>query len=110
MKRPLALIGITYLSTLAVAFYYLDNISTIVLAAGFLLATFITLFLKIDNYKRKTAIVQFVVVILAFCSSLFYTNFVYQPTVNRFDGTKARITATLVEEPRNYYNKFLYIV
>ncbi|MEE1060713.1 MAG: ComEC/Rec2 family competence protein [Ruminococcus sp.] len=108
MKRPLALIGITYLSTLAVAFYYLDNISTIVFAAGFLLATFITLFLKIDNYKRKTAIVQFVVVILAFCSSLFYTNFVYQPTVNRFDGTKARITATLVEEPRNYYNNFLY--
>ena len=108
MKRPLALIGITYLLTLAVVFYFLDNLSAIVLAAGFFIATIVTLFLKINDYKRKTAIVQFSAVVLACCSSLFYTNFIYQPTVKSLDGVKAEITATLVEEPRNHYGNTLY--
>ena len=64
--------------------------------------------LPFDNYKRKTAIVQFCVVILACCSSLAYTNFIYQPTVKDFDKTQAKITATLIEEPRNYYDNILY--
>lgn len=107
MKRLIAQIGLTYLSVLSVVFYFGDTVAYIVGGTSLLL---LTAFLIFEKY-RKTIYLPVVafVALLACVVNLTYTDFVYEKTVDKYEGFSGKVTATLIEEPNNLYGTYRYM-
>lgn len=106
MKRLLALLGLTYLSVLAVVFYFGAE-------TAFYIGIVSLLVLVISLAVRKVRRLKFVsvvscVALVACCVNIAYTSFVYNPVVDTFADTDHNITATLVDEPKYVYDYYCY--
>lgn len=107
MKRLIAQIGLTYLSVLSVVFYFGNTSAYIVGGISLILLTAFLIFKK----YRKTIYLPVVafVALLACVVNLTYTAFVYEKTVDKYEGFNGKVTATLIEEPNNLYGTYRYM-
>jgi competence protein ComEC len=107
LKRPLAVVGFTYLLTLVVAGVLDKAVSTalgifcIILALGLL-------FIK-NLPKGKTIPIACITAGIAFLSFNLFWMVNYQP-VNILDNKTATISGTIVELPQESYGSFVYII
>lgn len=108
MKRLFALIGITYLSVLAVVFYFDNFYLLIATAAASLLCTVLFALLKISPYAKKTAIIACVAAFAACTANFCYTQFYYNPIVENYSNQELKVNAVLCEEARKSYGNYIY--
>ncbi len=111
MKRPFALIGITYLSVQAALFYLESDLAAAILTAVCFIGTIVSLFIlkKIEIYGIRS---------LAFCltaafaSTIFsgYNIFVKQPIVDKYSEREIYVTATVLEQPTVQYDTYRYLI
>ncbi len=115
MKRLLGTIGLTYLSSLAVVFYFSDSIVAVSLTVLSLFAISAGIILKILRRKIKiksevsSLMIVLAAVSLAACVSMFvYTNAVYSPIVDNYSDKEITINGYVcdkiqVKESSNLY-------
>lgn len=113
MKRPFGLIGLTYLSSLAVVFYFY-NITLIIImlcAAAALISAGVVLFLK---RKYKSIFPKFIAiglsVVISCLSIMLYTNFNYNPVINNYSDKEINITGYICDEVIKDNNSATYII
>ena len=107
MKRLKAQIGLTYLSVLSVVFYF-GNTSAYIIGGISLILLTVFLFFKKCRKTIYLPVIAFVA-LLACIVNLTYTIFVYEKTVDKYDGFSGKVTATLIEEPNNLYGTYRYM-
>lgn len=106
MKRLLEQIGLTFLSVLAVVFYF-GKTSAIIIAV--LSACIALVFLIVKKYRKTIFMPAMAITALVACViNISYTTFVYEKTVNTYDGYKGFVTAELTEEPYKVYDTYCY--
>ncbi len=106
MKRLLAQIGLTYLSVLAIVFYFGK---TVAVAIAVLSLMIFVLFLSIEKYRKTIYLpVMAFVAIVACLVNLCYTSFVYEKTIEKFDNKSGIAVVTLKEEPTKWYDSYCY--
>ncbi len=97
MKRLLEQIGLTYLSVLAVVFYF-GKVSAFIVGAISLVL--VALFFSIKRCRKTIYLPAMACVALIACIvNIMYTTFVYEKTVEKYDGCSEVVVAKLVEEP-----------
>lgn len=101
MKRLFGLIGLTYLSVLAVAFYLYSyqTVICIFICAFLLIALWLVFFIlkKQKNLRRIFAIIS----IVSVCASLvviLYTNYYFEPLVNKYSNKEINLTGYVCDE------------
>jgi len=106
MKRLLGQIGITYLSVLAVVFYF-GKVCAVILAI--LSALLLVLFLSVKR-TRKTIYLPVVacVALIACVANIFYTTFVFEKAVKQYDSLSGEAVITLKDEPYKNYGTYYY--
>ena len=84
MKRPFALIGITYLSVQAALFYLESYLAAAILTAVCFIGTIVSLFILKNRNLRHTVLCFCLTA--AFASTIFsgYNIFVKQPIVDKY--------------------------
>lgn len=110
MKRPFALIGITYLSVQAALFYlHTDLISAIFTFVCFI-GAIVSLFI-LKNRNLRHTILGFCLT-AAFASVIFsgYNIFVKQPVIDKYSDREIYVTATVLEQPTAQYDTYRYLV
>ncbi len=113
MKRPLGLIGIVYLSILAVIFYLnsfilfilLATLSTLSVVTGAIIKI-LKIRLTVSNYFITIGCTVF----LACLAIILYTNYVYLPVVNEYSDKELNIDGYICEEVKVYENSCEYII
>lgn len=106
MKRLLGQIGITYLSALAVVFYF-GTTAAIILSIVFGVVLVATLLVK----KARSTIylpVMAAVALVACIANIAYTTCVYDKVVEEYHGYSGTVSATLKDEPYEYYGSYCY--
>lgn len=99
MKRPLGTIGLTFLTVLAVAFYFDNPVLLILLcAAGLALASAgIFLFFRGKAYAPELT-ASGAAVILALFSIFLYQNYYFQPLVDNYSDKEISISGYVCDE------------
>ncbi len=106
MKRLFEQIGVTYLSVLAIVFYF-GTTFAFVLACVALVAT--AMFLAIKRFRKTVYLVVVALTTLIACTvNLVYTNAVYNSVVEKYDNTSGVVVATLTELPTKTHNSYSY--
>lgn len=110
MKRPFALIGITYLSVQAALFYINTDSAAAVTAVAGITAAIILFFLLKRRTVRQTALA--VCLTAAFASLAFggYSHLFREPIAAKYSDTEIKITATVIEEPVLQNDMYKYIL
>lgn len=105
MKRLLGAIGLTYLSVLAVVFYFADSTLTNVIIAVSALSVFVGIFFKIIKNRislRKSASDCLIVIgAAALCACfaiILYTNNAYLPVVNNYSNRELNIEGYICDD------------
>lgn len=110
MKRPFALIGITYLSVQAALFYLQSDIITLVVAvSGFLGAVF-SLFVFKKRNLSQTALGFCITA--AFASVIFsgYNTFIKQPVIDKYSDKEIYVKAVISEMPVKENDLYRYLL
>ncbi|MBQ8859797.1 MAG: ComEC/Rec2 family competence protein [Ruminococcus sp.] len=106
MKRLLEMVGLIYLSVLAVVFSFGKILAFIIGAVALLLFIF---FMAVKKYRKTVIMPTLACVALVACvANLMYTEFFYEKTVETYDGCSANVTATMIEEPYKSGNYYRY--
>lgn len=106
MKRLLGTIGITYLSVLAVAFYFGATITKIIAVIS---ALALLLFLVVRRYRTTIVLPVVTAVVLVACLvNIVYTEFSYTRVVDKYNGYNGEVTAVLQDEPYRNYGLYYY--
>ncbi len=106
MKRLLAQIGLTYLSVLAVVFYF-GKISAFIIMALALVLFVAFLIVKKCRATIYMPVMAFVALV-ACVVNIFYTTCVYDKTVQTYDSSTKQVVAKLEEEPYKIYDFYHY--
>ena len=106
MKRLLAQIGLTYLSVLAVVFYFGKTAALVIAILSLLL---FVLFLSVSKFRKTIYLpVMAIVAIVACVVNLSYSTFVFEKLVEQYDGKSGTAVVTLKEEPSKLYDTYSY--
>ncbi len=101
MKRLFGLIGLTYLSVLAVVFYFY-NFSLIIVLFIISVLSICTGFALLIFKKCKNIFLDLIIIgITAVCACLsifLYTNIVYKPVVNNYSDREIKISGYICDE------------
>ena len=110
MKRPFALIGITYLSVQAALFYLESDLAAAILTAVCFIGTIVSLFILKNRNLRHTVLCFCLTA--AFASTIFsgYNIFVKQPIVDKYSEREIYVTATVLEQPTVQYDTYRYLI
>lgn len=110
MKRPFALIGITYLSVQAALFYLESDLAAAILTAVCFIGTIVSL-LILKNRNLRHTVLGFCLT-AAFASTIFsgYNIFVKQPIVDKYSEREIYVTATVLEQPTVQYDTYRYLI
>lgn len=110
MKRPFALIGITYLSVQAALFYLESDLAAAILTAVCFIGTIVSLFI-LKNRNLRHTVLGFCLT-AAFASTIFsgYNIFVKQPIVDKYSEREIYVTATVLEQPTVQYDTYRYLI
>ena len=107
MKRPLTIIGFSYLAALVAATYFNTTISRI-LTAIFLLFFVICLFIR-SARKKKVLPIAFLTISIAFIAHDFVSNTVVKP-LEQLHEQDVEISGCICELPYRAYNRYYYVV
>lgn len=113
MKRLLGLIGLSYLSSLAVVFYFYSDVLLLCVIAGSVVLIAVGLFLKIIKAKyriKSTLIVSGISVLCACISLIFYTNFIYLPVIENYSDKEITVNGYICEEIQKSEGSCTYII
>ncbi len=106
MKRLLEQIGLTYLSVLAVVFYF-GKVSAFVV--GVISLLLVILFFSIKRYRKTIYLPTMACVALLACFvNIMYTTFAYEKTAEKFDGRSEVVVAKLKDEPYKTSGSYRY--
>lgn len=110
MKRPFALIGITYLSVQAALFYLHTDLNSAILTFVCFIGAIVSLFI-LKNRNLRHTILGFCLT-AAFASVIFsgYNIFVKQPVIDKYSDREIYVTATVLEQPTAQYDTYRYLV
>lgn len=110
MKRPFALIGITYLSVQAALFYFQQIYIAAVVAVVCFVGAVVSLFTLKNKSIRHTALGFCITA--AFASVIFggYSAFVRQPITEKYSDKDIYVTATVIEQPTRKYDYYKYLI
>lgn len=110
MKRPFALIGITYLSVQAALFYFQQIYIAAVVAVVCFVGAIVSLFTLKNKSIRHTALGFCITA--AFASVIFggYSALVRQPITEKYSGKDIYVTATVIEQPTRKYDYYKYLI
>lgn len=113
MKRMLGLIGLTYLSFLALVFYFFNNILLCAFSAVSVFVLLVGIFFKV--IKNKSNIVNYLLIlgatVLCACVSIIlYTNIVYQPAVNNYSNKEINVSGYVCEEVQKTEQSSTYTI
>jgi len=107
MKRPLAIIGFTYLITLAVAVNFGVNLSV----AAAVLSFFGAVFIVFSKSLRKFKAVICALVTASVAFSVFSAYYLYKiPPITELYDSEAYITGTVTELPYENYDRYYYLI
>ncbi|MDO4748674.1 MAG: ComEC/Rec2 family competence protein [Eubacteriales bacterium] len=107
MERLLGQIGLTYLSVLAIVFFFGTTCAFVLM--GISLVLFI-IFMLVKRCRSTVFMPVIACVALLGCVvNVMYTTFVYDTTVNDYASYKGEITAKLKDEPYKYYGNYCYL-
>lgn len=110
MKRPFALIGITYLSVQAALFYFQQIYIAAVVAVVCFVGAVVSLFTLKNKSIRHTALGFCITA--AFASVIFggYSALVRQPITEKYSDKDIYVTATVIEQPTRKYDYYKYLI
>lgn len=101
MKRLFGLIGLTYLSVLAVVFNLYSRLTFILIFAGSFVLAGIWIVLLILKKKKNVRRVLAIVSVTALCASfvmILYTNYYYEPIVDKYSSKEVSINGFICDE------------
>lgn len=117
MKRPFGLIGLTYLTVLAVVFYFGNSVLNTVLVSVSAILLMTGIFFKVikkkpDEHKniKNTVIAVSSVVLCGVLSIILYTNYIYLPIVNNYSEKELKISGYISDEIRKTERSFIYLI
>lgn len=113
MKRLLGLIGLTYLSVLALVFYFASNILICVFTAMSFFGLLLGIFFKIikKDFKCNNYLIVLGSTILCACVSvILYTNIIYYPIINNYSDKEIKIEGYICEEVQKTERSCIYII
>lgn len=110
MKRPFALIGITYLSVQAALFYFQQIYIAAVVAVVCFVGAVVSLFTLKNKSIRHTALGFCITA--TFASVIFggYSALVRQPITEKYSDKDIYVTATVIEQPTRKYDYYKYLI
>lgn len=109
MKRPFGLIGLTYLTVLAVAFYSQNIIFIPIIFCGVIIILFDLLFLRNKPVRNKLLI--FGITIIGACVSItLYTNMYYTPIINDYSDKELIVSGYISEEIQKSESSITYTI
>ena len=110
MKRPFALIGITYLSVQAELFYLKSDIIALILVIVSFLGAVFSLFAFKKRNLRQTALGFCITA--AFASVIFsgYNTFIKQPVIDKYSDKEIYVKASIAEMPVKENNMYRYLL
>ena len=113
MKRPLGLIGITYLSVLSVVFYFYNSLIIIAVLCLSAITVIIALVLKLHSYNKAICNSLIAVGITSLCAVIaitLYTNIGYNPIVQKYSDIEIKINGYVCDEVQKHENSCTYTV
>lgn len=110
MKRLFALIGLTYLSALAVVFYFYSSVLICVVLCAVFVVTAAALMLKIKRNTKFSILIANAAVLCACASYIVFSNLVFLPTLNNYSGKEININGYVCEEVQKNTKSFVYTV
>ncbi len=113
MKRPLGLIGITYLSVLAVVFYFYNSVIIIAVLCLSALSVIVAFVLKLRSYNKAICNSLIAVGITSLCAITaitLYTNFVYNPIIQEYSDKEIKISGYVCDEVQKREKTCTYTV
>ncbi|MCI6824422.1 MAG: ComEC family competence protein [Ruminococcus bromii] len=113
MKRPLGLIGITYLSVLAVVFYFYNSVIIIAVLCLSALSVIVAFVLKLRSYNKAICNSLIAVGITSLCAIAaitLYTNFVYNPIIQEYSDKEIKISGYVCDEVQKREKSCTYTV
>ncbi len=113
MKRLFGLIGAIYLSILVVVFYFQSSLLILVLTATSTILLGLGIFFKVIKKRKKicnTLITIGLTVLCAVTSIILYTNYVYQPIIDKYSYKEIKLSGYLCEEVQKYERTCTYTI
>ena len=110
MKRPFALIGITYLSVQAALFYLQSDIIALILVIVSFFGAVFSLFAFKKRNLRQTALGFCITA--AFASVIFsgYNTFIKQPVIDKYSDKEIYVKASIAEMPVKENDMYRYLL
>lgn len=109
MKRPFGLIGLIYLTVLAVVFYFGDILTIPIIICG-AVAVILGLFFKRNKSKRNTLVVSGITIVCACLSIILYTNIIYLPVIDNYSDKELNISGYVSEEVQKNEGNLTYTI
>lgn len=117
MKRLLATVGLTYLSVLAVVFYFANGTFSNIIIILSALSAFIGIFLKLlkSKIKIKVSVAHFLITVgvtaFAACIAIvMYSNNIYQPIVDNYSNKELSVEGYICDEVQKSENSYIYVI
>ena len=110
MKRLFGLIGLTYLSALAVVFYFYNSILIIALISLSVITGAVFVFLKVKRQRKYSVIIASASVLCACLSFILYTNITYLPAVNKYSDKQLKISGYVCDEVQKNDSSCIYVI
>ena len=112
MKRPFGLIGLTYLTVLAVVFHFGEVLTIPIIVGGFFVVISGLFFIrnKPKRNLRNTLFASGMTIITACLSIILYTNIAYQPVINHYSDRELNISGYLSEEIQKNEGSLTYTI
>ena len=113
MKRLLGLIGAIYLSVLVIVFYFQTPLLVLALTATSTISIGLGIFFKVIKKRKKICNTLITIGLTALCaimSIILYTNYTYQPIVDKYSYKEINISGYLCEEVQKYERTCTYTI
>ncbi len=113
MKRLLGLIGAIYLSVLVIVFYFQTPLFVLILSAISTSFVGLGIFFKIIKKRKKFCNALVTIGLSSLCATtsiILYTNYIYQPIIDKYSYKEINISGYLCEEPQIYERSCKYII
>ncbi len=110
MKRPLGLIGLTYLSVLAVVFYLYSTALVAAIIAASLLTAAAVAFLRLKRSIKISVAVTAITAVCACLSVFAYTNLIYLPITDKYSDKEIKISGYICDEVQKTDGSLTYTI
>lgn len=110
MKRLFGLTGLTYLSALAVVFYFDNIILLYVLLALSVVAIGVFIFVKLKNKMNISIVAVSASVLLACLSLILFSNICYLPIINNYSHKEINVSGYVCDDVQKSDKSFVYTI